>query len=268
MPYPKRLMLLILASARCSLATEADGIPALERLLDDILVRAVVERTVARAASAPVREPGLEMRETPFTGTVPHPLVNDFVRYFTGIGAKGFRGAQVRLEPYREMIERVLQDEGLPAELLWVGLVESGFNPDARSPKNAVGIWQLVPETAERFGLVLSGRDERTDPLKSTRAAAKYLKLLYARFGDWPLALAAYNAGEHRIQLAIDRANTTDFWRLREVGVLPRETQAYVPAVLAAQLLSKHRSQETRTAHDFNERTEGNVVFAPYQITR
>lgn len=242
--------------------------PSWERVLDEILVRAVAERSVAGAGSAPVIAPKTDTRETPFTAAPPHPLVSDFVRFFTGIGAKNFRGSQERLEPYRNMIERVFQQEGLPVELLWVGLVESGFNPDARSPKNAVGIWQLIPGTAARFGLDLSGRDERTDPLKSTLAAAKYLKLLYGRFGDWPLALAAYNAGERRIQLAITRAHTTDFWRLREAGVLPRETQAYVPAVLAAQFLGQNRSQKTRTAHDFSERTEGHVVFAPYQITR
>jgi membrane-bound lytic murein transglycosylase D len=165
------------------------------------------------------------------------------------------------------MIEQVFDQEGLPRELLWVGLVESGYDPMARSPKNAVGIWQLIPETAETFGLSMSGRDERTNPLKSTRAAARYLKFLYARFGDWPLTLAAYNAGERRVQSAIVKGQTTDFWRLAESGLLPRETQAYVPAVMAAQYLGEERLGELADAHDSIQRTTGKVVFATIGVS-
>lgn len=266
--YPRPLLFLLTASAWCSFAADADRIPSWERVLDDILIRANAERSAAVSSPAPVIALMTDNKALQIVEEPPHPLVSGFIRHFTGGGAGNFQGAQKRLQPYRDMIERVFQQEGLPAELVWVGLVESGFNPGARSSKNAVGIWQLIPETAERFGLNLNGLDDRTDPLKSTRAAAKYLKLLYARFGDWPLALAAYNAGERRVQLAIERAGTANFWQLREAGVLPRETQAYVPAVLAAQFLGQLHSQEARTPHDFSEPSKGSVVFAPFQITR
>ncbi len=130
-------------------------------------------------------------------------------------------------------MQRVLREEGLPANFIGVVKVESGFNSYALSPKNARGLWQFIPETARRFGLRVDGRvDERVDTEKSTRAAARYLKELYGTFGDWRLALAGYNAGEGRVQSAMAAAGTSDFTRLARL--LPRETRNYVPAVLAA----------------------------------
>ena len=160
------------------------------------------------------------------------------------------------------MMEAVFDEAGLPRELIWIGLIESGYDRNARSSKNAVGIWQLIPETAQTFGLSIGGPDERTDPLKSTIAAARYLKFLYARFEDWLLALAAYNSGERRVQTAIDRAKSTDFWRLVELELLPRETQAYVPAVLAAQFLGEVRLGKTKVANDSIPKKAYKVVFA------
>ncbi|MBI2956796.1 MAG: lytic transglycosylase domain-containing protein [Acidobacteria bacterium] len=123
--------------------------------------------------------------------------------------------------------------EGVPAELVAVGWVESRFNAAAVSPKGARGIWQLMPATARQYGLVVTPqRDERTDLERSTRAAARYLADLYARFGDWPLALAAYNAGPERVEAALGRGRSRDFSALRPW--LPVETRLYVPAVLAA----------------------------------
>ncbi len=128
----------------------------------------------------------------------------------------------------------ILREKGLPPSLMGVAAVESGFNPLALSPKGARGLWQLMPETAQRYGLVVDSlRDERADPLKSTQAAAQYLKDLFAQFGDWPLALAAYNAGERRVAQAIERVGTRDFWTLRRQAALPNETLRYVPAVMA-----------------------------------
>ena len=135
--------------------------------------------------------------------------------------------------PFSQTIDDILRGQGLPPQLVSVVAVESGFKPWALSPKGALGLWQLMPETARRYGLVVNeGRDERRDPAKSTNAAAQYLKDLYGQFGNWPLALAAYNAGEVRVQNAIDRFQTRDFWTLSARLALPDETRRYVPAVL------------------------------------
>ena len=128
----------------------------------------------------------------------------------------------------------LLRAQGLPASLLGVAAVESGFDPFALSPQGARGLWQLMPATARRFGLVVeSGRDERLDPMKSTLAASRYLKSLHAQFRDWPLALAAYNSGEQRVERSLERLGASDFWTLSRAGALPAETRRYVPAALA-----------------------------------
>jgi hypothetical protein len=128
----------------------------------------------------------------------------------------------------------ILVQNSLPPSLMGVAAVESGFNPLALSPQGARGLWQLMPATARRYGLIVEPRyDERVDPVKSTHAAAAYMKDLYIQFGDWPLALAAYNAGEKRVERAIRRVGMSDFWTLRRYAALPNETLRYVPAVLA-----------------------------------
>ncbi len=143
--------------------------------------------------------------------------------------------AQARLLALRVDAARIFVEEGVPPELLVVAEVESGFNPLALSPKGARGPWQLMPATAERFGLRVDGRvDERIQPERSTRAAARYLRELHAQFGDWLLALAAYNAGEQRVAKAVELGGTRDFWQLAQRRLLPEETRRYVPAVLRA----------------------------------
>jgi soluble lytic murein transglycosylase-like protein len=145
------------------------------------------------------------------------------------------RIALARYSAYRDSLTRILLEEKLPIEVLSVALVESGFNPLALSPKGARGIWQLMPDTARRYGLTVApGDDQRIHPEHATRAAARYLQDLYRMFGDWELALAAYNAGEGRVQQAIERAGVRDFNELARRKLLPLETRNYVPAVLAA----------------------------------
>ena len=138
-----------------------------------------------------------------------------------------------RLDLLRPIIEPELARAGLPVELSGMVQVESDAQTFALSPRGERGLWQLMPDTARRYGLtVTTQRDERLDAYKSTRAAARYLRTLYAQFGDWSLVFAAYNAGELTIQRAIDRSGTTDFFQLNRL--LPAETRSYVPAVWAS----------------------------------
>jgi hypothetical protein len=138
---------------------------------------------------------------------------------------------------------QIFDEEGVPTQLLVVADVESHFNREALSPKGALGLWQLMPGTAVRYNLRLSGQvDERLSASKSTYAAARYLRDLHARFGNWLLALAAYNSGEEAVQRAIDRAGSANFWTLSRRKLLPAETRAYVPAIL--RLLDASGDQE------------------------
>jgi membrane-bound lytic murein transglycosylase D len=129
---------------------------------------------------------------------------------------------------------------GLPPELVAVALVESGGEATATSPKGARGVWQFMPETARLYGLVVnSALDERLDIAKETRAAARYLRDLYAQFGDWKLALAAYNAGEQAVLAAMVKTHTASYDLLSSSRALPAETRGYVPAVISAMELFK-----------------------------
>jgi hypothetical protein len=166
--------------------------------------------------------------------------VQQFIKYFRGKGWEGVRVAFNRLSRYEQMMRKVFREEGVPEDLIYVGLVESAYNPYAQSVAGAAGIWQFVRGTGKRYGLKQAGAlDERHDPEKSTRAAARYLRDLYGMFGDWHLALAAYNAGEYRVLKVIERTGIKDFWHMSGRGLLPQETISYVPAVLAAIAIGK-----------------------------
>jgi membrane-bound lytic murein transglycosylase D len=139
------------------------------------------------------------------------------------------------------MIKAILRENGLPEDLSYIALIESGLNPKARSRANAVGMWQFIRGTGKRYGLRVDWWiDERMDPEKATVAAAKYLKNLYDQFGSWYLAAAGYNAGEGKISRAVKRHGTDDFWTLAShKRPLKRETKEYVPKYLAAMLIAK-----------------------------
>lgn len=263
-------MLLLLVTISTARLSAVEGIPRWEHVLNEVLERAEQERMSKYPGSASVQLPPKTPASVALGATDPRPVVGDFVHYFRGPGLKRYQASVHRLLLYRPMIARVLREEGLPPELVWLGLVESGYDPAARSPKNALGIWQLMPETATRFGLTVARRDERADPEKSTRAAARYLKYLYARFGDWTLTMAAYNAGERRVQSAIDQAHDRDFWHLAASGILPRETQAYVPAVLAAQSLGESISREDGSSAFYDDATTSTakIEFAPFALSQ
>jgi membrane-bound lytic murein transglycosylase D len=172
-----------------------------------------------------------------------HLVENDRVRYFVSYFCKA-RGiymaeALARSGRYVPMMAAILQQAGLPEELVYLSLIESGFSPYATSRSRAVGPWQFMRTTGIRYGLRIdSWVDERRDPVKSTRAAAAYLKDLHQQFGEWFLAAAAYNAGEGSVVNAIQRSQTNDFWRVSQATDLKEETRNYVPKFIAVALIA------------------------------
>lgn len=168
--------------------------------------------------------------------------VLSYVNYFSSTrGKKTLEAGLRRSGRYKAMIERVLAEEGLPQELIFLAQAESGFYPRAISPKICVGLWQFIKFRGEEYGLqVNSVLDERMDPEKATRAAAHHLHDLYTQLGDWYLAMAAYDCGPGCIDHAVQRTGYADFWALRRLNVLPKETANYVPIILAMIIVSKN----------------------------
>jgi membrane-bound lytic murein transglycosylase D len=170
-----------------------------------------------------------------------HHRVQFYVEGFRGRMRDFFEGALARSGKYRSMMAEILRSEGLPENLVYLALIESGFSPHAYSRAQALGPWQFIRGTALQYGLTInSWLDERRDPVLSTRAAANYLKDLHEKFGEWFLAAAAYNAGEGRVGTALQRSRTNDFWLLRqERQHLKLETRDYVPKFVAAALIAQ-----------------------------
>ncbi len=167
--------------------------------------------------------------------------VEYFINYFQTRGRSVFARWLSRSERYIPMMKQVLNKEGLPEDLVYLAMIESGFSPHAYSVASAVGPWQFMSGTGKRYSLRIDQWiDERRDPLKSTIAAAMYLKELYGIFNkDWYLAAAGYNAGENKILRAINMYETRDYWELSKGSYLKRETKDYVPRLLAAAIIAK-----------------------------
>ena len=170
--------------------------------------------------------------------------VAGYITYFSGRGRDGFERAFSRSGRYHDMIVATLKDEGVPQDLIYLAQAESGFHPLAVSRVGARGIWQFMASRARGYGLSHNmWVDDRQDPEKSTRAAAHHLKDLYNQFGDWYLAMAAYNSGPGTVQAAVKRTGYADFWELYRRNVLPKETRNYVPIILAVTIMAKNPSQ-------------------------
>jgi membrane-bound lytic murein transglycosylase D len=170
--------------------------------------------------------------------------VAGYISYFSGRGRGVFERAFARSGRYHDMIVSTLKDEGVPQDLIYLAQAESGFHPLAVSRVGARGIWQFMGSRARGYGLSHNmWVDDRQDPEKSTRAAARHLKDLYNQFGDWYLAMAAYNSGPGTVQAAVKRTGYADFWELYRRNVLPKETRNYVPIILAMTIVSKNLSQ-------------------------
>ena len=170
-----------------------------------------------------------------------NPQVAKFINYFKGRGKKTYIRSIERAGAYRGMIERILEEEGVPLELFHLAQAESGFRPKARSHKYATGMWQFIKFRGKQYGLRQDRYvDERYDPEKATRAAAQHLHDLYIEFGDWYLAMAAYNGGPSRVKTAIRRTGSKDFWVHSRRRFVRRETRNYVPIILAMTYVGKN----------------------------
>ncbi len=180
--------------------------------------------------------------------------VQYFVRYYTTEKRKVFANWLRRSRRYVPMIREIMRRHGLPEDLIYLAMIESGFNPKAYSAMKACGPWQFIYETGGRYGLRVSHWvDERRDPEKSTVAAALYLKDLFNQFGSWYLAAAAYNAGEKRIERSVEMHGTGDFWELTKYNTLPRETREYIPRLIAAALVAKSPEKFGFTGIDYDQ---------------
>ncbi|HUP65335.1 MAG TPA: transglycosylase SLT domain-containing protein [Thermoanaerobaculia bacterium] len=163
-----------------------------------------------------------------------HPSITGAVDYFSGTLKPKIQASLVRSSSYKANIDRILAEEGVPRALSWLPVIESAFIPTLTSRAGAHGLWQFMPATAREYGLRVDWWiDERADPDKSTRAAAHYLRDLHRMFGDWSLALAAYNCGPGRLRKTLAREQVTTFWELHERAALPKETRGYVPTFWA-----------------------------------
>ena len=167
--------------------------------------------------------------------------VRAYLVYFSTERKEVIRRYLARSTRYLPMIKSIFQEYGLPEDLAYLAMIESGFNSHAYSPAHACGMWQFIRGTGLRYGLAINSYvDERRDPEKATRAAAKYLLDLYKQFGSWYLAAASYNCGEGRVQKELNQSNHKNFWELSANQCLPNETKNYVPQMIAATIIAKN----------------------------
>ncbi len=201
------------------------------------------ERCISHLTEIDISPPPPPAKETP-AFSVPftrNAKVERWLDYFQGRGRTSFDRWLARSGQYKGMIEKILGDEGIPTDLLFLAMIESGMNPNAYSRSHAVGTWQFISGTGRLYGLKSDWwYDDRRDTEKATLAAARHLKDLYESLGDWYLVLAAYNCGEARVRREIRRSGTRDFWLLSR---LPRQTRDYVPKFLAALEIGRNPEQ-------------------------
>ena len=185
--------------------------------------------------------------------------VLSYINYFSGDrGHRTLVAGLKRAGRYKPLIQRILSEERVPQELIYLAQAESGFLPRAMSNKAAVGMWQFVQWRGRQYGLMQTAfHDDRMDPEKATRASARHLRDLYEHFGDWYLAIAAYNCGDACVDKAVQRTGFADFWELRNRGAIPKETTNYVPIIVAMTIMHKN-------AKDYN--LEGLELDAPVEF--
>src|ERR1700692_849114 len=193
--------------------------------------------------------------------------VAGYISYFSNRGRGTFEHAFARSGRYHDMMVKILKEEGVPQDLIYLAQAESGFHPLAVSRVGARGIWQFMGSRARGYGLHHSMYvDDRQDPEKSTRAAARHLRDLYAQFGDWYLHMAAYNSGPGTVQAAVKRTGYADFWELYRRNVLPKETRNYVPIILAVTIMTKNLSHYGFDDVSMDEPTAFDAVTISYPV--
>lgn len=200
--------------------------------------------------------------------------VSKWVNYFTTRGREWFEKYAVRAGRYAPVLSKILNDNGLPRDLIYLAMAESGFQNIAKSHARAVGAWQFMSFTGKKYGLSINWFvDERRDPLKASIAAAGYLKDLHDLFGSWELATAGYNAGEGKIARAIRRYGTRDFWKLSKGRYLKSETKNYVPKIMALAIIGKNLEAFGFTGISFDHALDYEQLEVPgntdlYEVAR
>jgi membrane-bound lytic murein transglycosylase D len=226
------VLLLAITAAACSTAPPLKTIPPPVSSAPSQIERDL-EAALAKTAM-PVAAPNVDVEAAASIPLPNHPAVASAIRLFANDMKPSIQQSLTRSAKYKKLIDKALDDLGLPKALAYLPVIESAYVPTLTSRAGAHGIWQFMPQTAREYGLRVDWWvDERADPERSTRAAAAYLKDLYRQFNDWPLTLAAYNAGPGRVRRALESNSATTFWELLDNGALPKETRGYVPTFFA-----------------------------------
>ncbi|MDW7772582.1 MAG: LysM peptidoglycan-binding domain-containing protein [Desulfobulbaceae bacterium] len=215
--------------------------------------------------------PGIKIIQTPEPEIVPYDfpvVINKQVEFYLDLFQTKQRGYferwLARSSKYIPYIQEHLKEAGLPLDLAYLAMIESGFNPSAYSKSHAAGMWQFIRTTGQNYGLQIdSWVDERRDPEKSTRAAINYLSFLYHEFDSWYLAVAAYNAGEGKIGRGIKKYDTDDFWKLAGKDYLTLETKRYVPKLIASIIIAKNPEKYGFTNIEYQEPLRYDVIEVP-----
>jgi len=245
-----------------ALSQDVGGEPHDTTPLQSLAELGPVEEDGAAGEEAAVEEPVPTEAVTYDIPVEVNAQVTRILGYYTGSRREIIARGLQRSGRFVPLFQEILVEEGLPADLAWLPLIESNFKMTALSRAGAKGIWQFIPSTGRKYGLRIDWYvDERSDPIKATHAAAAYLKDLYALFGDWYLALAAYNCGEGRVGRALRRTGEDDFWGLARARRIPRETRAYVPAFLAGLQIGKDPA-----AYGFSTETEEPWAFGTVEV--
>lgn len=249
-PNSREISPLVIAK---SLPPAAPPPPSDNRLIE------LLEKDLDKAVEQPRERRRLQFSKD----VVEHPRVRQFISQYSQTNKSYFQSLLARSGKYMPIIAKALSEEGLPEELAYLALLESEFQVDTTSQAGAVGLWQFVPSTARQYGLRIDDWvDERRDPVKSTKAAAAYLKDLHRYYGRWYLVTAAYNAGPAIIDKALQTSRAADFWGIKEKAQLSQETRNFVPKFVAIALIATNPQKYGFTNLRYEEPLEFDEVDA------